>query len=70
MTEPTSSSLSPSAWVTKRDGRLETTAEFEARLQEATGLGGLFAESLAEAYRVMNRKKAFRRDPGEDAAEY
>jgi hypothetical protein len=38
----------------------------EERLQEATGLGGLFAESLAEAYRVMNRKKAFRLERDEE----
>ncbi len=50
----------------RRDGRLETTAEMEARLQEATGLGGLFADSLAEAYRVMNRKKAFRLERDEE----
>jgi uncharacterized protein (DUF488 family) len=54
----------------RRDGRLETTAEMEARLQEATGLGGLFAESLAEAYRVMNRKKAFRLERDEDEARF
>ena len=46
----------------RKGGVLETTAGMEARLQEATGLGGLFAETLAEAYRVMNRKKAFRLD--------
>ena len=40
---------------------METTAQFEQRLQEETGLGSLFPESLAEAYRVMNRKKAYRR---------
>jgi len=51
----------------RRDGRLETTAQLEARLQEATGLGGLFAEGLAEAYRVMNRKKAFRLEPEDEA---
>jgi uncharacterized protein (DUF488 family) len=51
----------------RRDGRLEMTSEMEARLQEATGLGGLFPESLAEAYRVMNRKKAFRLDREDEA---
>jgi uncharacterized protein (DUF488 family) len=45
----------------RKGGRLETTAQFEQRLQAETGLGSLFSESLAEAYRVMNRKKAFRR---------
>ena len=54
----------------RKDGRLETTARFEQRLQEETGLGNLFPESLAEAYRVMNRKKAFRRAPDEEGAEY
>jgi uncharacterized protein (DUF488 family) len=49
-----------------RKDRLETMAEMEARLQEETGLGGLFAESLADAYRVMNRKKAYRRESGEE----
>jgi uncharacterized protein (DUF488 family) len=42
----------------RKDGRLETMAQFEARLQDETGLGGLFG--LDEAYWVMNRKKAFR----------
>ena len=46
----------------RRGGRLETTAQFEQRLQDATGLGALFPETLAEAYRVMNRKRAFRRE--------
>ncbi len=50
----------------RKDGRLETMAEMEARLQEETGLGGLFAESLAEAYRVMNRKKAYRLERDEE----
>lgn len=44
----------------RRGGRLETTPQMEARLQEETGLGGMFAESLEEAYRVMNRRKAYR----------
>jgi uncharacterized protein (DUF488 family) len=44
----------------RRGGRVETTAQMEERLQNETGLGGLFAESLAEAYRVMNRRKAYR----------
>jgi uncharacterized protein (DUF488 family) len=52
----------------RRDGRLESTAEMEARLQSETGLGGLFAEGLAEAYRVMNRKKAFRLERDADEA--
>ncbi len=51
----------------RKTGRLETTAQFEERLQEATGLGNLFPESLAEAYRVMNRKKAYRRAPDDEA---
>lgn len=41
----------------RRDGSLESTDAFEARLQEETGIGPMFPE---EAYRVMNRKKAFR----------
>jgi uncharacterized protein (DUF488 family) len=53
----------------RKGGRVETTAQFEQRLQEETGLGSLFPESLAEAYRVMNRKKAYRRAM-EDEAEY
>ncbi len=53
----------------RKTGRLETTAQFEQRLQDATGLGNLFPESLAEAYRVMNRKKAYRRT-SDDEAEY
>jgi uncharacterized protein (DUF488 family) len=44
----------------RRGGRIETTAQMEERLQVETGLGGLFAEGLEEAYRVMNRRKAYR----------
>jgi uncharacterized protein (DUF488 family) len=44
----------------RRDGRLETTAEMEARLLEATGRGVLFPGLLADAYRKMNSRKAFR----------
>jgi hypothetical protein len=54
----------------RRDGRLETTAELEARLQEATGLGAMFPEALAEAYRLMNRKKAFRLGRDSDEAAF
>jgi uncharacterized protein (DUF488 family) len=64
----------------RRDGTAETTAEMEARLLSATGVGagvldGLFAGQvtpeerrrlLAEAYRVMARRKAFRRVREED----
>jgi uncharacterized protein (DUF488 family) len=50
----------------RRGGRIETTAQMEERLQIETGLGGLFAEGLAEAYRVMNRRKAYRLERGED----
>jgi uncharacterized protein (DUF488 family) len=66
----------------RKDGSVETTSELERRLLEATDrhsgmLDGLFAASanderrrlLAEAYRVMGRKKAFRlredAEPGE-----
>jgi hypothetical protein len=56
------------------DGRIETTAEMETRLLAETKVGsgildGLFAamvseaerrQYLAEAYRVMARRKAFR----------
>jgi uncharacterized protein (DUF488 family) len=63
----------------RRDGTVETTAEMEERLLAETGVGagvldGLFAAQvtaeerrrlLAEAYRVMARRKAFRRRPGE-----
>jgi uncharacterized protein (DUF488 family) len=58
----------------RKDGSVESTAEMERRLLAATGkdsgmLEGLFAASaaderrrlLAEAYREMARKKAFRR---------
>ena len=44
------------------DGSVETTAQFEARLQAETGVDGLFA--LEEAYLVMARRKAFRLRPG------
>jgi uncharacterized protein (DUF488 family) len=54
----------------RKDGRLETTAQFEQRLAEETGLGGLFAESLADAYRLMNRKKAFRLNRESDDSEF
>jgi uncharacterized protein (DUF488 family) len=50
----------------RKGGRLETSASLEERLQEETGLGGLFAESLEEAYRVMNRRKAYRIEKGEE----
>jgi uncharacterized protein (DUF488 family) len=59
----------------RRDGTLETTAQLEGRLLAATGheglLDGLFApvlgaeerrQVLAQAYRTMARRKAFRRD--------
>jgi uncharacterized protein (DUF488 family) len=62
----------------RRDGSIESTAEMEQRLLAATGVGeglldGLFAATLdaeerrallAEAYRVMSRRKAFRLRPG------
>jgi hypothetical protein len=65
----------------RRDGSVETTAWMERRLlQEArvdeAAVGGLFAallteddrrQILAEAYRVLNRKKAYKRDVGEEA---
>ena len=53
----------------RKDGRVETTRQFEQRLQQETGLGSLFPESLAEAYRMMNRKKAFRRSPDDEAGD-
>jgi uncharacterized protein (DUF488 family) len=64
----------------RKDGSVETTAEMERRLLQETNLdetvNGLFAAMLteaerrqivAEAYRVLNRKKAYRRDRGEEA---
>lgn len=64
----------------RKDGRVETTPEMEARLLAETGVGeglldGLFAELidreekraiLAEAYRRMARRKAFRRPEDEE----
>jgi uncharacterized protein (DUF488 family) len=61
------------------DGTLETMAEMERRLLNETGVGdgivdGLFAatltdadrrEMLADAYRLMARKKSFRVKPGD-----
>lgn len=58
----------------RKDGRIESTAEMEARLLELTGVGaglldGLFAALipaderaglLTEAYRAQARRKAFR----------
>jgi uncharacterized protein (DUF488 family) len=41
-----------------RRDRVETPAEFERRVQDAAGVGALFG--MDEAYRVMNRKVAFR----------
>jgi uncharacterized protein (DUF488 family) len=70
MITPALKEVSLSPLHIRRDGRLETTAEMEERLQEATGLGGLFAEGLADAYRVMNRKKAFRLEREADEAGY
>jgi uncharacterized protein (DUF488 family) len=52
----------------RRDGRLETMAEFEARLLEATKQGTLFPDGLAEAYARMNKRKAFRLDRDADEA--
>jgi uncharacterized protein (DUF488 family) len=63
----------------RRDGTVETTPEMEERLLADTQVGagildGLFAAQvtpeerqrlLAEAYRVMARRKAFRRQPGD-----
>jgi hypothetical protein len=63
-----------------RDGSVESTAEMERRLLVVTGIGqgeidGLFAtqlsdderqDLLAEAYREMARRKAFRLRPEED----
>src|SRR5262249_41485576 len=65
----------------RKDGSVETTAEFEARLLEESRVGeglldGLFADQLTaedhaaileEAYRVMGRKKAFRLKAGASA---
>jgi uncharacterized protein (DUF488 family) len=50
----------------RKDGRLETTEEMEGRLLDQT-IGRLFAD-LAEAYRVMGRRKAYRvvAESGED----
>jgi uncharacterized protein (DUF488 family) len=67
MITPALKELGVSPVHVRRDGRLEATAEMEARLQAETGLGGLFAEGLAEAYRVMNRKKAYRIGREEEA---
>jgi len=44
----------------RKAGRIETTAEFEARVLEEAGFGPMFGECLEEAYRVLNRKLAFR----------
>jgi hypothetical protein len=69
------------AWHLRKDGSVESTAEFEERLLAATGVGagmldGLFAEMLAreerqalvaEAYRRRGKQVAYRR-PREDAA--
>jgi hypothetical protein len=64
----------------RKDGSVETTAEMERRLLKDAGLdgamNGLFAtlltdedrrQILAEAYRVLNRRKAYRRDEEEEA---
>jgi len=64
----------------RKDGRVETTPEMEARLLAETAvgegmIGGLFAgqlseeerqEMLAEAYRRMARRKAFQRPTEEE----
>jgi hypothetical protein len=61
----------------RSDGSVESQAQFEARLIEATGVGaglldGLFAASLSEedhrqmladAYRIQSGRKAFRLSP-------
>lgn len=41
-----------------RRAGVETTGEFERRVQDAAGVGALFG--MDEAYRLMNAKKAFR----------
>jgi uncharacterized protein (DUF488 family) len=65
----------------RRDGSAETTAEMERRLLQETrvdeaAVAGLFAamltdddrrQILAKAYRVMNRRKAYKRDLDEEA---
>ena len=64
----------------RKDGSVETTAEMERRLLKDAGLdedkNSLFAalltdedrrQILAEAYRVLNQKKAHRRDEEEEA---
>jgi uncharacterized protein (DUF488 family) len=80
MIAPALLELGVSALHLRRDGTVETMAEMEERLLAETGVGagvldGLFAAQvtpeerrrlLAEAYRVMARRKAFRRRP-EDA---
>ncbi|MFO0844848.1 MAG: DUF488 domain-containing protein [Gemmataceae bacterium] len=48
-----------------RRDRLESTEEFEQRVQDAAGVGALFG--MDEAYRLLNGKKAYRR--GDDPAE-
>ncbi len=42
----------------RKGARLETTAEFQERVQAEAGVGALFG--MAEAYRVLNARKAFR----------
>lgn len=46
----------------RKGGVIELASSLERRVLEAAGLGGMFRESLADAYRLMNQKKAFRLD--------
>jgi hypothetical protein len=56
----------PPLHIRKGRAEPETTPEFERRVQEAAGVGSLFG--MAEAYRLMNAKKAFRLAAGQDEA--
>jgi uncharacterized protein (DUF488 family) len=42
----------------RRGGWVESQADFEERLQQEAGVGGLFG--LGEAYRILNRKVGYR----------
>jgi uncharacterized protein (DUF488 family) len=60
MITPALSALGRPPWHLRRGGRLESPQEFEARVLEAAGLGGLFQECLEDAFHILSRRHAHR----------
>ncbi len=64
MIAPALKSLGHAPVHIRKGGRIETAEAFETRVLEAAGFGAMFPECLDEAYRVLNRKMAYRLEEG------